>query len=259
MRSLNLLREHSAALQGLAATLVIVGTLLSGALWLYKKAFSSELLVRVELDRSTIPPDLLGTMRDLLRQVGAVQRYVKLDGNSTFVKDLFGTMSRDTSNRARNYVTDDIQRLLVSIDNRSDRTISDVRLRLLEIHSLWSSRIEGSYLTGDEALAYQSKMGGINGSEFVLPQLPSLPPKSTLTLIFWGSFTDYEGKNNVELTAQGASWSVTRLQNVESGLGLSIFLFMRAHPYLMTWILLWVMVFILQTCRLVIRPRTVKT
>jgi hypothetical protein len=200
--------RNSGALEGLAAITVVVGALVAVPLYL-SRALSADLIVTVQKFESTVPRDFAQwsiEAADVLRSEAGASR----DTASPAAR----LSSSPVAVRLRYGVPPTIDRLSVTLANRSTRPIPGVRIRVTSlIGSLWGTGIAGTFLTDPEARAYIRQLDSLHSSmEMALPELPPIPGGSALTLNLYGEFSSGA---TASVAVPSASTKVRRVVSVQ--------------------------------------------
>ncbi|MCG8094134.1 MAG: hypothetical protein JAZ17_11005 [Candidatus Thiodiazotropha endolucinida] len=229
MNAWNWLRENSAALQSVAALAVIISASFAG--WSYvNRSYSPELTVRLNIDESTIPEDLTNFTKEVVlflewdkdKLLGAEDN-PRIDSilNSSVIKRI--QASPLTLDRAH-----------IEVINNSEKIISGVRVRLDNIHSFWGIEVEGTFLDNAEASKFRDSLKDVHTNQSViLPELPPLPPNSSLSLSVFGSI----GILKPFVTTDGQRYTMIEVVEVENG---QIIEWYQKPWLLLTWLPIFV-------------------
>lgn len=205
--------RNSKALQGVAALVILLSSIVAvpTVIWRWLKP---DLVLRVDPDTSTIPPDLvewIGDLSEVLeetikdlpnREGGSRDKLVKLASFMT------------TERLSQLYGSSMLGRLLVEVRNQTDHTVSGVRVSLNDVYGLWRATVRGTFLTDQEAEVFLAKIKPFEKSDrMVLPELPPLPARSVFQIVFYGKVEHAEP----EISAQGATAKIERVVEVEDG------------------------------------------
>lgn len=207
------LAQNSSALQGAAAVLVLISAFVAAPAVIWR-SLKPDLVIEVDPDQGTVPPELLEWVRDVQSElVEALEDLPKVKKESwQKLRDLTASMSNERL-AALYGVGDTIARLRLEVRNQTDRVISGVRISLDHIYRIWSISAKGTFLTNEETQNFIGKVKPARStSRLVLPELPPLPPRSSLEVILYGSVENAD----VEVSAQGATTKVERIVEVEN-------------------------------------------
>ncbi|HXU30232.1 MAG TPA: hypothetical protein VN851_06625 [Thermoanaerobaculia bacterium] len=206
------LKRHSAVLQAVAALSVVVGIIWSIISHVVPKFFTTDLVVTTNLDSEAFPPDILewtqAASQGLMRfgkqpKEAEVEETLQVISKSKLTADLAGWGGLDFG------------RATIDLYNNSDGPISAVRVRLDNIGDLWSVSLNGSFLTEQESTRFKTLTEGLRISRrrtVVLPDLPTLPPRSALRLEV---ITANTGFVQVAIAANGLSVAQRRMVSTE--------------------------------------------
>lgn len=164
--------------------------------WLFKRLRRADLSVEVAFHHSTVPPDLLASMQELVKASDSVLRRIPVPENQMQLQaweDFKEAVASDSAKTLRVYRNwhPDIGLLSITLRNKTHSQIKDVRLflepkyRTLSTSNVWGVEIGGPFLTAE---AIQNFQEGIAVSpNFVLPPLPMIPATSELQLFIRGN------------------------------------------------------------------------
>jgi hypothetical protein len=174
------LANNRHSLTGLAALITAVALLRPVLVPIF---FPPDLIVRYSRDPSTVPDDLMKWAQKLGFEIlvkGTVPEGLDSLKNSDVIQKL-----------ENNLRGDGIDRFSITLTNTSANEIPHVRVSVDGCASLWSSQIDGTYITADEAKSFASNSKLADSSRLVLPELPPLPPNSSTTIRLYGRFPTY--------------------------------------------------------------------
>lgn len=178
-------------LQAVAAILVILGAFLTIPR-LLQRAFRPDLVLRIDRDQSTLPPDVKAWAESAAIRLGV---FAEEFGTTTItpeeeellrgVDTLLGLSKQETAQRLQNW-TGDFEALRLQIRNQTNRTLAGVRVRVDNANHLWSVELQGNFITNREIEVFLKNLArGEIRSGLVLPELPPLPAESVLDLILY--------------------------------------------------------------------------
>jgi hypothetical protein len=176
----NWLANNRHSLTGLAALLTATALLRPVLVPIF---FPPDLVVKYSRDPSTVPYDLLKSTQELA---------IENQFNDVAPR---GPNSLTTSGIIQkfkgNFWAHGIDRFSITLLNTSGTEIPHVRVSVDGCSGLWSSELDGTYITADEASSFASNSRLAGSSRLVLPELPPLPPDSTTTIRMYGDFPAY--------------------------------------------------------------------
>lgn len=230
----NWIQENSPALKGIAAILIILTTLSAIPIGIVK-LLRPDIIVRVNNDKSTIPSDLIKFNEDISRLFEwDIDEFQKIkEGN----KKLAAILDNPVLKRLNNpNVTFDKAR--IEIINQSSNVISGLRIRVDRVFSLWGFDIKGTFLQETEAEKYMSEFKDeLKDHSVVFPELPSLPPNSSIIISLFGNLELLEPT----IMSAGHSYSLINIVEAEDGILIDfsnnplkyIFLFIAIIPIIL--------------------------
>lgn len=195
-RMANWLKENSDVLQGLAALLGILATLVAGIAFL-PRFLRPDLLVFVDTETNTTPKEVVEWARGAARYL----RKQPTQEPSPTARDL---ATAKTAQKLEEWYHD-FERVNLQVRNQSNRELEGIRLRVDNIGSLWSAGVSGPFLTDAEASSFLNKVPGARDEGLTLPPLPSIPPKSYIEVSLQVSQARFA---QVNATAEGVSIEV---------------------------------------------------
>lgn len=200
--------KHSGALQGMAALVVIVGAIFGLQHYV---ASPPNILVKINIDDNTIPPDLAEFNRDVSRLADLYNP--DLDEARRKTQKLDQILSAPILKRLDSSSLK-LDKAHVEIKNQSGHVISGIRIRFDDIFDFWGLNIAGTYLQESEAKKFMASVTNeANGDYVVLPELPSIPPGASLELTLYGRLSSLKPS----VTTSGDSYSIVRMVKVEDG------------------------------------------
>ncbi len=232
-RLLAWLGHNSSQLQALAAIVAILAGVVAVPFFLYNRS-TTDLTITVTSDEPLVPPAL----EEWLREAKSVLRRIPSapDGapDPYHLRELQRTGPLDPTRSRSSWPTLDLPgRLRVEVTNSTAREIPGVRIRLDRIDASWGLELTADFLTAEEVTDWQNALSiGGERAVIILPELPPLPPHSSVSVIAYGDIA-YTG---VSATVPTASFKVVRTVLVQdSGL---IALLLRPGPWLPLLVLL---------------------
>lgn len=151
------LENNSQALQAIAAIIAICGVLVAIPL-LWTKAFKADLVLQVDFTESTLPPGLLDWSDNVRRLLPEGEsRPSEKSRVSDVIQQLRSSPVAERL-KAWRFYDDGIDKISLSIRNQTDHTLTGVRIRVSNMDRLWSTDVRGTYLTSDEAAAFEKKI-----------------------------------------------------------------------------------------------------
>ena len=194
-----------------------------------------DLLVTVEVAESTLPPDLLDWMQDLIRAVNlsetireiernrAIERAVPAKGGSIpSAGTALGELG-SSPNAMRLQEMDEINKVALKLTNLTDRNLKSVRLKLKPRYGggndLFWIDIEGDYLTPKELDSFLQEIDWHQKHGVVLPPLPDIPANATLEITYYGPIgvDAYQNFPKVGVSATGLKSDVQWVVPVPEG------------------------------------------
>ena len=173
---------------GLTLVILLAGLLLTWKPWSH--FLGPDLSVTVEVAESTLPPDLLVWMQDLIKAVNRSEAIREIERNLAIERadsakegssPSAGTELRElgaSPNAGRLQAIHKINKVALKITNRTTRTLKSVRIKLGSLGRgsapFWID-LEGDYLTPKESVAFLQEIDWDQGSGVVLPPLPDIP------------------------------------------------------------------------------------
>lgn len=217
MQLLQWFEGNSATLQGIAAATVIIAALVTVPAYLLR-ATGADVTISVRKQESTLPSGLA----DWSSSAASALRNLRPGPDmESFQADRIEQLTRDNiAERLRSYRLPHIDKLTVTITNQTDRTLAGARLRVEGITYFWGTRVSGNFLTYQEAMDFQQKLdspGTARASvdafarEWILPELPPLPPRSALSIEVYGSVSKYTTASLSVASATVASQEVVEI------------------------------------------------
>jgi hypothetical protein len=189
--------------QALAALAGIIAAVVTGLVYL-QKATKPDLLFWAQWDNSTIPVDLIEWSKDVADGLKFLPK--QLADEPLFLERLRPLAASDTAKRLpflRSY--QGLDRLALSVTNQAKHTVSGTRLQVTGLQGrLWDVYAWGTFLTEEEAKVFAQQVKSASGdgySDLVLPELPPLPPKNSLTINLLGSFKNSEATATIKVPA----------------------------------------------------------
>ncbi|GEM_PF-4016012 len=232
--------RNSAALAGLATILSLVVGLMAVPRW-----FKPDLVLQINADANTTPPDLKKWMHDVADNLAKLASSLEARNESEKRLQEFAKSPITTRLRGLQYSLpfQGIHRFRIDIRNQTDHAISGVRVRIDGIAEIWDIQVEGSFLTNQETRSFVERMErsqrGITdadvmafadevknawsrqeqvasgGGTIVLPELPALPPNSNFGLIIYGLTFLRPEFTRADISAPGVSTKVERIVKIE--------------------------------------------
>ena len=240
MKISSLLKENEQLLRALASLVVILG--FGGALVkaIIPAIRSPELILTVEMDRSTLPPDLIVYARQCSRTFDRLRYYAgeaaaptsdnttnKTQSPKPTLQEikfslLLGRLNEELSRIAEYSKTAQrvadasaaIDELHLALRNESDHNISGVRLTVDSSLSFWDAAAEGTYITEAEREGIsKSASFSKEAHRLVLSNIPPLPGRSYIKLNVFGSFVPRYPNDNPDITisAPGAAVKIEEI------------------------------------------------
>jgi len=203
-------QENSAALQGIAAIVFIIGVFITIPSFV-TKALRPDLVVRVNIDDSTIPPDMIQFNKDVshLLNWDADTFQVIKEQNKKLADILDDPVLKRLDTPSLEF-----DKARVEVINQSNSVISGLRIRFDNVFSLWGVDISGTFLGETEVDRFKAVLkDGIKGNSIILPELPTIPPNSSIEIILFGNLDLLKPT----ITTVGHSFSVTEIVEVENG------------------------------------------
>lgn len=207
-------KNNSAALQGAAAVTVLLATVVSAAIWLYRNV-GSDIVIIKSTEGSSVPPalvDWVKTADALLLRLGyengpEAEKMKTWEEMKSWQEMKASRFGREVAKGLRfNSSTGGV--LHLTVRNTSDHSISGLRLRLDRLSGVWDITAGGSFLTADELQSFLKRADFSSYStEMVLPELPAIPEHSTLEISVYG------GVEFAELSVSGAA-ARTTIKNI---------------------------------------------
>ena len=224
------LNQNTAAL---TLVLLLLTLLTSTKPWVY--FLGPDLLVTVEVAESTLPPDLLDWMQDLIRAVNrsetireiernrAIERAVPAKGGSIpSAGTALGELG-SSPNAMRLQKMNKINKVALKLTNLTDINLESVRLKLKPRfgggnNPFWID-IEGDYLTQKELDSFLQEIDWHQKHGVVLPPLPDIPANATLEITYYGPIGVYAYQNfpKVGVSATGLKSDVQWVVPVPEG------------------------------------------
>ncbi len=223
------LGANSKALGGLAAVTVIITAVVTGTPYLVRQ-LGPDIVVRTNLDRMDLPAELAAWLREMSR----VANLRDLSQIRALDEELAGSLSNPIIQNLYRNVPED--RLQLEIENQSDGVVSGLFLRLDGVYGLFDVRVNGTFLREAQAEQLSTAItGGYRDKTLVLPELPPLPPESTLQVTLYGTLIG----NQPIVSSAIHSYEIKEIIEVED----NIFLFPYNNPYFFAYILAVLLLF----------------
>jgi hypothetical protein len=213
------LARHKSSLQGGAALIAIVAGIAAGKAYLLP-ALRADLLVRINPPVSSTPPGLMPWLREVVSKAGLVSATLPKQGHDNELEALLRSLQTLLTQHQKEvfyaYFSNDCVKFTVSVENRSERTIFGVRLRVDRLVALATVLAKADLLSQSEQDAFNAQLALLKtANDPVLPELPPMPPHGTLTLdIFAGSAF----KPTVTVSVEGATVRLVEVVTVDKGL-----------------------------------------
>jgi len=183
------LGENSNQLGALAALVAIVATVAVLPIWIGRK-LSPEVEVVVRQQAAVMPEDLEAWTSSLAFEL------VTLPNPSEGEADRFerfrelaitGPLSLPPETALRSDSVYSPELLEIEVSNHADRTIPGVRLRVDNTALTWGVTLSAEFLTSAEIRTWEAQVSDESRSDtLVLPELPPLPPESTVSIVGFG-------------------------------------------------------------------------
>ena len=208
--NLSWFQKHSTALQGVAALSLILATAAGCLAWLYRTV-GTDVAVISARDHSTIPPSLVvwvNQAHDLLRSTASATAASSSNGTEQHLKESLQGTPLGQRIAATGNIDQDIGALRLTLQNSSDHAVSGLRLRVDRLLGVWDITAAGNFLTSEEISKFLSHVEFSPSSrEVVLPELPTIPERSSLYITIYGG-TDF-----AEVAISGGS-SKTKMKEI---------------------------------------------
>lgn len=205
------LKKNSEQLQALASVVAILGAL-AAIPYFASKWLEPDLAVTVARDEVTTPPALKDWIRDVSFELkslpepeaGKPDPYLslrKLQASGPLKPGRFET-----------FRTDELSRIRIDVTNQTNRVMPGVRLRLDPAWPVWGIILQATFLTPDEITRWHKSLPAERSeASLVLPELPPLPPRSSVSLVAYGDVATAE----VAIAVPGSSFNLVRTVEVE--------------------------------------------
>lgn len=214
------IQENSTALQGVAALVVVIGALIAIQSYV-SKAIRPDVVIRLNIDVSTVPPDLIDFNKDVSRLFNLKgYEFEELKGSKRLLADL---LNNPVAKRLDTW-GNPFDKARIEIINQSEDVISGLRLRLDNVFNYWGFEISGTYLEPAEAAKFKDLFSeDVSNKTIIFPELPTMPPNSSLEIIIYGDIDSL----NPSITAVGQSYIIKNVVEVEDGFFIDIY----ENPY----------------------------
>ncbi len=240
---------YSNHLKGLAALFaILLPILVFVAKPLWNWASGPTLIVTVQRNESTIPPDLLDWGKGLAFELPPVADGLqdqlarlreKRPDRSVRPSDDFLLLGIDSSDErwattlkkyaespAREKIigmsSEDFGSLILTLQNPSPAELKHIRINVGQVSRIWGASVVGTFLTQEEAESISQKAKARN-YQLALPEIESLPAGGTITLTLYGAGNPY---STVTAAVDGASVTTVNVLSVQDDWFLRIY---RSH------------------------------
>lgn len=194
--------------------MVFLAGLLVAIPGLFSRLFRPDIIVRVKLEKETIPPDL----EHWLMEFGRVVRWQEntLRAKQNVQQELAEIFDHPVAKKLPDPIRElDLDRLTLAIVNQSANVASGLRLRLDNVYQLWSAETTGTFLTPKEQVAIRDQIiNGYRDRTIIVPSLVPIPPDSSLEISLYGNLESAEPTLNIV----GYSVALRKIVEVEDGL-----------------------------------------
>mgnify|MGYP001306961349 CR=1 FL=1 len=211
----NWLKQNSEQIRGLAAIVTIVA-LLIGVPFAFYKWLKPDLEITVRRDPPSISTDLRTWISDTK---SALQLLPQATAGEPDPFERFRPMqSSGPLRNSRAVGVTEYEAVRIELNNRSNGIISGVRIRLENARITGGVEVSSNSLTTRELSEWQMKLPTeATDTVLVLPELPPLPPQSTVRIIAYGgvAYTD------VSASVTGGSVQIIRLITVKDAFPIS--------------------------------------
>jgi len=213
------LTDNAAALGSIAAISVIAASLLAAAPY-FSRAISSDLLIRTNVDKSTLPPEFSPWLRELSFAVSQQEREVSSQSESQLqISSLLDEPFVETLQYAPKS-----DKMIIEIINQSEKIITDLFARIDNINTILNIQVSGTFLQlGQEKLLETQILGAYRDQSIVFPDLPPLPPESVLQVTLYGDLS----YSDLTISSVGTSFSISNIIETED----SWILFWYENPF----------------------------
>jgi hypothetical protein len=225
------LTRNSDQLKALAALTVIIGGLAGIPIMLYKW-MQPDLVITFTVQNSTMPPALKKWIEEATKSIKELpplepktdsnfsSNYLLMKLNNPallellqkpqtdpyrFFRNLQKTGPLESERNAAQWRILETGRIRIDLVNQTDRVIPNVRLRLDQVYPMWGVYLEAKFLTENEITRWQKSFSSTNaGPSVVFPELPPLPPNSSINIVIYG----YVDNANVSASVSGVSYKI---------------------------------------------------
>ena len=210
MKFLAWLRKNSDIIKALASLIFIFGAL-TGIPTLLYKWMKPDIVITFSVQNSTMPPALKKWIEETAENI---KRLPPLETRDWFIESkdpgLFALLQKletdpyrsfrdlqktgPLESEQRNYSGKALEpgSVTINIVNQTDRVIPNVRLRLDQVYPTWGVYLEAKFLTENEISNWQKSFSLVkSGPTVVFPDLPPLPPNSSINIIIYGSVDSF--------------------------------------------------------------------
>lgn len=211
---------HSSALKGMAAAVVILSALIL-LIPHITKTMRPDILVRINVNKDTLPNDLSEWLQDLSRFI-EWNRYSLKEMNESNPK-LYAIFENSVFKKYNVY-NRKFDKLQIEFTNQTNNAISGIRLKFEIIYSFWGAKVTGTFLRANDIQVFEAEiLKGFNNSSIILPELPTLPPSSMLQIEIYGNI----GPIKPIMTAIDHSFSIIEMTEVQKGFLIELY----KNPY----------------------------
>jgi hypothetical protein len=173
--------RNAANLRGVAALVVIISAL-GGVLLYVRKLLQPELTVMVRENSAAMPPDVVSWVRE----ANDAMRYLPLltsTNEPKFYSRLRGLVRTNVEDDlALNGM--DFGQTRIDLVNETDHVVTGVRMRF-DYPPFWNAFLQAGFLTDQECASWQKGLPPRGSHDIVLPEFPSIPPRSSLVLFIY--------------------------------------------------------------------------
>lgn len=148
------MQENSSALQGIASLVVVITGVIAIVSFL-APVLRPDLVVRVNVDHSTIPPELIRfnkSVSDLFTWDADAFKEIKSQNRR------LAELLADPVLKRLDAPSVEFDKARVEVINQSESVVSGLRLRFDGVHSFWGLDISGTFMREDEAEKFEAML-----------------------------------------------------------------------------------------------------